>query len=108
MDRRPQQMHCLADSYRQRLDEVCEYPVLSGVHPICTSSEEITAEAGNAVTTPAKPVTQQSKSSSLDDLMGGKPNQQRRLFDYAPASQSCSCRQGTTSKSVRRCASAPS
>lgn len=32
---------CLSDTYRKRIDEVCEYPVISGVHPICTSSDEI-------------------------------------------------------------------
>lgn len=32
---------CLASAYRKRIDEVCEYPVISGVHPICTSSDEI-------------------------------------------------------------------
>lgn len=32
---------CLVDAYRQRVDEVCEYPVISGVHPMCTSSDEI-------------------------------------------------------------------
>lgn len=32
---------CLVDAYRQRVDEVCEYPVISGAHPMCTSSDEI-------------------------------------------------------------------
>jgi uncharacterized protein YecT (DUF1311 family) len=32
---------CLTDIYRKRIDAVCEYPVISGVHPICTSSSEI-------------------------------------------------------------------
>lgn len=32
---------CLSDAYRKRIDEVCEYPVISGAHPICTSSDEI-------------------------------------------------------------------
>lgn len=32
---------CVADAYRKRIDEVCEYPVISGVHPICASSDEI-------------------------------------------------------------------
>lgn len=32
---------CLASSYRERMDEICEYPVISGVHPICTTSDEI-------------------------------------------------------------------
>ncbi|OGQ57658.1 MAG: hypothetical protein A3J24_09425 [Deltaproteobacteria bacterium RIFCSPLOWO2_02_FULL_53_8] len=32
---------CLTASYRKRIDEVCEYPVISGVHPICTNSDEI-------------------------------------------------------------------
>lgn len=32
---------CLIDSYRKRLDETCDYGVVSGIHPICTMSEEI-------------------------------------------------------------------
>lgn len=32
---------CLADAYKKRMDEICEYPVISGVHPICTSSDEV-------------------------------------------------------------------
>jgi uncharacterized protein YecT (DUF1311 family) len=32
---------CLVAIYRKRLDEVCDYPVLSGAHPICASSNDI-------------------------------------------------------------------
>lgn len=32
---------CLANTYRKRIDEVCDYPVISGVHPVCTNSDEI-------------------------------------------------------------------
>lgn len=32
---------CFVRTYRGRIDEVCEYPVLSGVHPACTASAEI-------------------------------------------------------------------
>jgi len=32
---------CLVDTYRKRIDEVCDYPVIAGVHPVCTSSDEI-------------------------------------------------------------------
>lgn len=32
---------CLESMYRKRMDEICEYPVISGVHPICTTSDEI-------------------------------------------------------------------
>lgn len=32
---------CLIETYRQRVDEVCDYPVLSGIHPICTYSDDI-------------------------------------------------------------------
>lgn len=32
---------CIERSYRDRLDEVCEIPVLSGPHPACVVSEEI-------------------------------------------------------------------
>jgi uncharacterized protein len=33
--------NCLLEAYRKRVDEVCEYPVISGVHPICTYSDDI-------------------------------------------------------------------
>lgn len=32
---------CLARVYRKRINEVCEYPVISGVHPGCINSDEI-------------------------------------------------------------------
>lgn len=32
---------CLASVYRKRINEVCEYPVISGAHPVCTNSDEI-------------------------------------------------------------------
>ncbi len=32
---------CLATTYRKRIDEVCEYPVISGVHPTCANFDEI-------------------------------------------------------------------
>ncbi|ENA27335.1 MULTISPECIES: lysozyme inhibitor LprI family protein [unclassified Pseudomonas] len=32
---------CLVDAYRVRVDETCDYGVVSGIHPVCTSSEEI-------------------------------------------------------------------
>ena len=33
---------CLKTAYSERIDVVCDYPVISGVHPICISSTEIT------------------------------------------------------------------
>lgn len=32
---------CVASTYRKRIDEICEYPVISGLYPVCTSSDEI-------------------------------------------------------------------
>lgn len=32
---------CLIDAYRKRLNETCEYGVVSGVHPECSLSEDI-------------------------------------------------------------------
>ena len=34
-------IQCVETAYRKRIDEICEYPVISGAHPICTSSDEI-------------------------------------------------------------------
>lgn len=32
---------CLAAEYRGRVDAVCDYPVLSGVHPVCVEADAI-------------------------------------------------------------------
>lgn len=32
---------CVARAYRRRIDEICEYPVLSGVHPGCISADDV-------------------------------------------------------------------
>ena len=32
---------CLVSSYRDRLDAVCDYPVITGVYPSCIRSDEI-------------------------------------------------------------------
>lgn len=32
---------CITGAYRARMDAVCEIPVLSGMHPVCTSSDDI-------------------------------------------------------------------
>ncbi len=34
-------MHFLISTYLQRIDETCEYGVVTGVHPECTLSEDI-------------------------------------------------------------------
>ena len=31
---------CIVDAYKKRLDETCDYGVISGVHPICTLSDD--------------------------------------------------------------------
>lgn len=36
-----QNSKCVEKMYRKRMDEICEYPVISGVHPACTYSDEI-------------------------------------------------------------------
>lgn len=32
---------CLVNAYKARVDEVCEYPVISGVHPECLMSDDV-------------------------------------------------------------------
>lgn len=32
---------CLVEAYRGRVDAICDYPVISGIHPACTYSSEI-------------------------------------------------------------------
>ena len=32
---------CLVEAYKKRMDEVCDYPVISGMHPDCTASQDV-------------------------------------------------------------------
>jgi uncharacterized protein len=32
---------CLINLYRLRIDETCDYGVVSGIHPVCTMSQDI-------------------------------------------------------------------
>jgi uncharacterized protein len=32
---------CILDAYRKRVDEICDYPVISGIHPGCTYAEDV-------------------------------------------------------------------
>jgi uncharacterized protein len=32
---------CLEAMYRSRIDEICDYSVISGVHPMCSYSDDI-------------------------------------------------------------------
>lgn len=32
---------CLIASYQKRIDAICEYPVISGIHPMCNSAEDV-------------------------------------------------------------------
>jgi uncharacterized protein len=32
---------CLVDAYRRRIDQICDYPVISGIHPICDYAADI-------------------------------------------------------------------
>lgn len=32
---------CLEKAYRDRIDVVCDYPVISGLHPVCTEQENV-------------------------------------------------------------------
>lgn len=41
---------CLVDLYRKRVDDVCEAPVVSGVHASCVQSSDITAGPASAST----------------------------------------------------------
>lgn len=38
---------CLMRAYAWRVDAICDYPVLYGVHPVCTTTEEVLEEVRN-------------------------------------------------------------
>ena len=35
---------CITNAYRIRIDEICDYPVVSGVHPTCVSADAVESE----------------------------------------------------------------
>jgi uncharacterized protein YecT (DUF1311 family) len=39
---------CLVDAYRARIDETCDYGVVSGAHPQCTPAADVVADAARA------------------------------------------------------------
>lgn len=48
--------NCIARAYLTRIDEVCEYPVISGMHPECTSSDDVNKDvAAPKQSVPSKP-----------------------------------------------------
>lgn len=32
---------CLVDAYRARIDDVCDVPMIKGVHPVCIMSDDV-------------------------------------------------------------------
>jgi uncharacterized protein len=75
---------CLVKSYEQRIDEVCDYPVITGVHPGCTSYEEEVSvktlnekQALDSNTTQKTTLTQakveNSKDTGLEKAWGCNP-----------------------------------
>ena len=36
--------NCLVEQYKKRIDEICDYPVLSGAHPFCKMADEVEEE----------------------------------------------------------------
>jgi uncharacterized protein len=32
---------CIIDLYKSRLSEICDYPVITGVHPVCKDHDDI-------------------------------------------------------------------
>jgi len=34
-------VQCLTDAYRSRVDEICDIPVVRGIHPDCETSDDI-------------------------------------------------------------------
>lgn len=58
---------CIERIYRKRLDEICSYPVLSGIHPPCKYSAEI----GNKPTANNQPKPKTFATSVTADVMQG-------------------------------------
>lgn len=69
-------VQCVEILYRQRIDTVCEYPVISGIHPICVNSDEALPSSG-------APHQNQQMQQQLNPLSQGQatvqPVQQEEL-----------------------------
>lgn len=61
---------CLISEYRKRVDETCDYGVVSGVHPDCVYAKDVEQEmsANTVETPPARSVQQQQQKSTQSDI----------------------------------------
>lgn len=63
---------CLANSYKKRIDEICDYPVLSGMAPACKSSDD--AEADLVMAKPSAPPSPKTITTSKAGTNSSKTN----------------------------------
>ena len=42
---------CIVNSYKMRLNDVCSYPVIDGIHPVCTDFDSVSSVDSNFKTT---------------------------------------------------------
>lgn len=61
---------CLISEYRKRVDETCDYGVVSGVHPDCVYAKDVEQEmpANTIETPPARSVQQQQQKPTQSDI----------------------------------------
>lgn len=63
---------CLVVSYRSRIEAICDYPVISGVHPGCLSSDELEVTTERSET--PKPSAPNSRSLNDVDAQEAAPS----------------------------------
>mgnify|MGYP001547607245 CR=1 FL=1 len=80
-------VQCVETLYRQRIDAVCDYPVISGIHPDCASADDILAASDsthrNQATkrvAPQQPNRAQPKTQQQQEAV--TPEQARAIADF--------------------------
>ncbi len=60
---------CLVNSYRKRIDEICDYPVIKGSHPSCIDANSIASQTSNAPSqnTQSSSIKQTSSTQSINE-----------------------------------------
>ncbi len=71
---------CILEAYRKRVNETCDYGVVTGVHPICTSAEDIISPEPQ---TPPTPTATPDNGARDTPTTPEKPSPQQILVKHA-------------------------
>jgi uncharacterized protein len=85
---------CITNAYRKRIDEVCEYPVLSGAHPGCTSADDVEAEFATKQQAPAQ--AQKTSPKPQENSQSIASAQEKTSIQNTELEQAWACKPGIT------------